>query len=97
MPKAKTVKMADLGVYIVSEIFRTINSDKVSTMIDTQGLVIITDTEPSKLIYPEGWYYHAGYFCNAGNSSCGIDEKVRMINRNAESWAIHADYCTLDD
>ena len=61
----------------------------------TQAL-IVTDTEPKDLVYPEGWYYAKGSFRNKHMSSTGIYSEVLMMKSDGSFWGDEAKYCTLD-
>ena len=104
---AETVKMADLPLNLVLEIFRYINLDeethrskiKIERLpceaLCPEAFIIITDTAPKDLIYPEGWYYAKGCFRNKHTSSSGLYSEVSMQNRLGVCWSkLGANYCT---
>ena len=60
---AKEVKMCDLPARIAALVFKSLNYGKLELYIDGCGnRYIITDVEPMRLTYPEGWYYAKGVF-----------------------------------
>ena len=98
---AKTVKMADMSVQIASRVFQSLNSGKVSVSkspfcYSDEAIVIITDTEPRDLVYPEGWYYEKGMFRNKHQSTTGLYEEIPMLKSNHDFWSDSAIYCTLN-
>ena len=92
---ATTVKMCDMSKEIAAVVFRMLNYGKVLLKDhDFCGKVIITDTEPKYLVYPEGWYYAKGTFRNKHNSTSGMYEEVPMIKSNGDWWGHIANYST---
>lgn len=66
--KIKTVRTRDLSGDIVAKLFAALNPGKVH--FDEGEFKLITDSEPSELTYPEGWYYSWGAIhSNSDNSS----------------------------
>ena len=91
---AATVKMCDMSKEIVAVVFRMLNHGKVLLKDhDFCGKVIITDTEPKYLVYPEGWYYANGTLKNKPSKN-GKHEEVSMINGNGDWWGDLAHYST---
>lgn len=88
------VKMCDMGKDIATSVFVALNAGKVRREGNYFHLVIVTDTEPKELYYPEGWYYAKGTFRNKHTSSTGIYDEVPMVMSNGESWERFATYCT---
>ena len=96
---AKTVKMCDMRSEIAVKVFKMLNPDTVK--IKEKGFLcsrnlILTDTEPKNLIYPEGWYYAKGAFRNKHTSTTGVYEEVPMLTSAGEHWKERANYCTLE-
>ena len=95
-----SVKMCDMSKCIAASVFQKLNASKVTLKEDPfsyyEDLIIVTDVEPSDLVYPEGWYYANGNFRNKYNSTTGMYEEVRMVDSTGESWAGKATYCTKD-
>lgn len=92
----KMVKMCDMSKEIAVEVFKRINGDKVQVKNTCFGPIIVTDTEPKDLIYPEGWYYAKGCFRNKHTSTTFLYSEVRMERPNGESWRNIATYCTFE-
>jgi hypothetical protein len=94
---AKTVEMCNMDILIAMEVFAKLNAGKVRVRErwGTPDTVIITDIEPSQLVYPEGWYYAKGSFQNKNTSTTGGYCQVHMQKSNGKSWADLAKYCTL--
>lgn len=95
---AKVVKMCDMPVQIALKVFEALNYGKVKTGITLipGGFSIITNTEPKDLVYPEGWYYAKGAFCNKHTSTTGKYYEVHMWTEDCVQWREKAIYCTLD-
>lgn len=95
-----SVKMCDMSKRIAASVFQKLNANKVTLKENPfscyDDLIIVTDVEPSDLVYPEGWYYAKGNFRNKHTSTTGAYEEVRMVDSTGESWAGKATYCTLD-
>ena len=95
---AKVVKMCDMPLYIAVKVFEALNSGKVKVegahMFDA---VIITDTEPMDLVYPEGWYYAKGCFRNKHQSTTGSYYEAQMMMSDGTWWGEKVNYCTLND
>lgn len=52
--------MCDMPGIIAAKVFQMLNISHVKFTMKEKSLcgrVIITDVEPKKLIFPEGWYY----------------------------------------
>lgn len=91
---AKTVRTADLSGNAAANLFAILNPGEVEYLpmhpFNFKSLppvgVIITDTDPDELNYPEGWYFAKGTFRNKHNSSTGIYEEVPMLKSNGSAW-----------
>lgn len=95
---AKTVKMCDMRLPIAVKVFEMLNPTTVTVKpagLGAWSFVIITDTEPENLIYPEGWYYAKGCFRNKHQSTTGMYEEAHMLTSKNELWKDLAKYCTL--
>ena len=97
----KVVKMCDMSVHVSSKVFAMLNPGLVkvekSPYFHAAGsIVIVTDTEPKELTYPEGWYYAKGMFRNKHQSTTGFYDEIHMLNSKGELWRDSAKYCTLD-
>ena len=95
---AKTVKMCDMSKEIAAQVFQMLNCEKVGLrkLYGNVRGIIVTDTEPRNLVYPEGWYYANGSLRNKHTSSTGVYDEVRMEKSNGTGWGDIAKYCTLD-
>lgn len=93
---AKTVKMCDISLEMAAKIFRMCNYGKVQIeQTRFNEILIVTDTNPEDLIYPEGWYCNgAGEFSNKETSTTGMHQSAPMKNSKGERWI---GYYTLDD
>lgn len=89
-----TVKVCDMRAKDVAQIFLMLNKDSVNLKEEPFGVTIVTDIEPDKLLYPEGWYYAKGSLRNKGTSSTGMYEEIPMFRKDGESWADYARYST---
>ena len=96
--KAKVVKMCDMSGAIAVRVFEMLNAGDVQLKKNNVFFrtVIVTDVEPKKLVYPEGWYYAKGRFRNKHTSSTGVYEEVIMCKSDGTLWGELATYCTLD-
>lgn len=94
---AETIKMCDMSVDIAAKVFVMLNQGKVRESDDGRNVILVTNTEPKDLIYPEGWYYAKGNFRNKHQSSTGLYEERRMCKKDGSSWEPYAKYCTLCD
>ena len=95
---AKVVKMCDMPLYIAVKVFEALNSGKVRVEgAHILDMTIVTDTEPMKLVYPEGWYYAKGCFSNKHQSTTGRYHEVHMLMPDGTWWNERANYCTLND
>ena len=94
---AITIKSCDFNEYIAGEVFRMLNSEKVSWGRKNGFHTLITDTEPKELLYPEGWYYAKGAFRNKHMSTTGMYGEIPMVKSDGTSWRDLAIYCTLYD
>lgn len=93
--KASTVKTADLPKTLIADIFKAINGNKVEIKTEANGeLIIVTMTEPNKLLFPEGWYYEKGALRNEQTSTKGSVDEIPMRRRDGASWAMIARYST---
>ena len=45
--------------------------------------VIISDTNPADLIYPQGWYYESGFLRKKGHS---LGEGIPFVRRSGQYW-----------
>ena len=52
---AETIKMCDMSVDIAAKVFVMLNQGKVRESDDGRNVILVTNTEPKDLIYPEGW------------------------------------------
>lgn len=96
MKTVKVIKTADFPKQLIAKIFKELNGTKVEIKTNANGvLVIVTMTEPIKLIYPEGWYYSEGSLRNNHESSIGKQEEIPMIRPNGGSWKNIAKYTTF--
>lgn len=93
---ATVVKMCDMPAKIAATVFEMLN-DSVRLEQKQLTSVIITDIEPNKLTYPEGWYYAKGCFRNKSTSTTGLYEELIMLKSNGDFWEDFAKYCTLND
>ena len=50
------------------------------------GVLIITDLDPNRLVYPEGWYYAKGHLRNKHTSTTGLYSEVAMVNSAYQPW-----------
>ena len=93
---AHMVKMADMSVKIAAHVFQMLNVEQVQLKKDNSFLrfVIVTDTNPEELVYPEGWYTANGSFRNKHMSSNGIYEEVPIVMSSGLRWW---DAYSLDD
>lgn len=92
---ATTVKMCDMSKYIAATVFEMLNYGNVHLKdIKFIGTIIVTDIEPKKLVYPEGWYYAKGSLRNKHTSTTGMYEEIPMVKSNGDSWEEIAHYCT---
>lgn len=87
------VKMCDMPVRIAIKVFEYLNLGKVRVSCISDNLVIVTNTEPKDLSYPEGWYYANGTFRNKHTSTTGNYSEVEMTMENGERWRNKAVYC----
>ena len=95
----RVVKMCDMPGIIAAKVFQMLNISHVKFTMKEKSLcgrVIITDVEPKKLIFPEGWYYDKGYFTNKGTSSDGLYSAIAMKKSDDTSWRDIAKYSTLE-
>ena len=95
----KVVKMCDMPGVVAAKVFQMLNINHVKFTMKEKSLcgrVIITDVEPKKLIFPEGWYYDKGYFTNKGMSSDGLYSIITMKKSDDTSWKDIAKYSTLE-
>ena len=92
---AQTIKSCNYPGEIASRIFEMLNSDVKYSRNEHGVKVIITDTDPKELIYPEGWYYAKGRFRNKHQSTTGMYDEVYMFNSKGVCWSDKAKYCTL--
>ena len=95
---AKTVKMCNMNKEIAATVFMMLNNNKVVLKKNNNyfGTLIVTDTEPKDLVYPEGWYYSKGWFLNKPTSPTGIYHKILMVKSNGFNWECFANYSTRD-
>lgn len=94
----KVIKVCDMDKYTAARLFEMLNPGKVMVKRKLKGVgtVIITDTEPKDLTYPEGWYYAKGRFTNKHHSTTGLYSEVEMYTSEDKSWEYLATYCTLN-
>ncbi len=52
--KTEVVKMCDMPVCVALYAFSVLNQGKIETVMNVANGAIITDLEPSALVYPEG-------------------------------------------
>ena len=91
----KVVKMCDMPSYVAAMVFEALNPKTVRADIGGDEPIIITNTEPKDLIYPEGWYYAKGCFRNKHTSTTGDYYEVGMTMADGTQWKERATYCTL--
>lgn len=95
---AQIVKSCDYPDYIAVTVFEMLNDGIVEGEMNIHGeYVIVTDTEPKNLNYPEGWYYAKGRFRNKHKSTTGLYYEVEMFTKKGKMWRDIADYCTLNE
>ena len=87
----KVVKMCDMPITIAVKVFAMLNPGKVKIArkhYNTwwEDFYCITDTQPDKLVYPEGWYFSKEGFCNKNKSSNGRYEVAPMVNSSLKHW-----------
>ena len=89
-----TVKTADLAASLAGNLFAALNPMEVEFMryhpfnqsqYPGSG-VIITDTNPEELYYPEGWYFAKGNFRNKHNTSSGKYDEIPMLRSDGTPW-----------
>ena len=83
---AEIVKMCDMPVNIAVLVFKMLNEGRITISRLNNANVIITDTNPMNLRYPEGWYYAKGNFRNKHTSTIGIYHEINMVTSNGVSW-----------
>ena len=97
---AKTVKMCDMSIAVATKVFEMLNNGKVVVKRPGEGYcayyIVVTDVEPSDLVYPEGWYYAKGSFRNKHMSTTGFYGEANMVTSKGEFWGHRAKYCTKD-
>jgi hypothetical protein len=86
-------KMADLDGFTAAKLFDQINGGLVKFVIDKDGFygsddsfVLVTDSDPNELTYPEGWYFAKGVYRNKHNSTTGCYSEVPMFKSTGERW-----------
>ncbi len=97
MVKAKQVKSCDLDGRVAAQLLELLNPNNVKFHNRAFGEWVVTDTEPSQLTYPEGWYYKNGYFLNKGQSTNGFFKEIVMMTSKGDFWGDKAKYSTLCD
>lgn len=93
---AEVVKTRDLNGELAGMLFELLNYGVVKYSRTGCYKLITTDTEPSKLRYPEGWYYGKGCFRNKHESTTGIYDEVPMVTSSGDYWGDIAKYCTRE-
>ena len=91
---AEVVKSCDLAGDIAARLFEMLNHNEVQYTLKGGMKVLVTNTEPSELIYPEGWYYAKGALRNKHNSTTGFYDEVYMVNSSGDMWGNIAKYST---
>ena len=93
-PVQPTVKTADLAASLAANLFAALNPMDVEYMryhpfnqssLPEIGL-IVTDTNPDELYYPEGWYFSKGFFRNKHNTTSGLYEEIPVYKRDGTPW-----------
>ena len=96
--KVETIKSCDLSRDVAAGLLSLLNEGKVfygnSDLIPEK--VLVTDTEPKDLLYPEGWHYAKGNFTNKHQSSTGCYSSIIMLKKDGSFWEDYAKYCTAD-
>ena len=81
----KTFKTADLSVHTAAGLLAEMNYGVEyypNSPFGSDGGVIVTDTNPEDLLYPEGWYFAKGLFRNKRNATL----ELPFVRRNAKYW-----------
>lgn len=79
LEKAKFIKSCDMPKSIILEIFRMLNPKNVEIIEQLNVLspkAIVSKVSPTKLVYPEGWYFAKGCLRNKHYSSSGFYEEI---------------------
>lgn len=109
----KTIKMSDMPVEIALKVFEMLNEGKVKCLNRRQKYdffsgkteylppigeyLIVTDTEPKDLVYPDGLYYSYGYYVNYETRTKPPIIEVPMVKSNLDWWSNSAEYATWTD
>ena len=91
----KVVKTCDLSGEVAGKLFEMLNYGEVQYHREGTWKYIVTDVEPSKLCYPEGWYYGKGCLRNKHTSTNGVYSEIDMMTSDGRMWEDIATYCTL--
>ena len=94
---ARTIKSCNFNGKIAATIFCMLNPGQIHFLEKGENLTLITNVEPSKLIYPEGWYYEDGWFRNrkTTDNECWYD--IFMVDSRGNFWNNREKGSTLDD
>lgn len=97
MAAIESYKMSDAPIRVAVDVFSMFNPGKVNAINHPiLGLVVITNENPKDLVYPEGWQYKDGCFCNQHHIDTGLYEEVLVLKPNGKKWEKDAIYVTLD-
>ena len=93
---AEVVKSCNYRGNVAAKVFEMINPGVRYQKDEYGNFVIVTDIQPSNLVYPEGWYYAKGTFRNKHQSTTGLYDEILMMTSDGEFWKDKANYCTLN-
>ena len=93
---AEVVKSCNYRGNVAVKVFEMINPGVHYQKDEYGNFVIVTDIQPSNLVYPEGWYYAKGTFRNKHQSTTGLYDEILMMTSDGEFWKDKANYCTLN-
>lgn len=87
MAAIESYKMCDAPIDVAIRVLCALNPGKVEAINHPiLGLVVITNEDPNNLVYPEGWHYSEGCFCNKHNIATGLYEETLVLKPKGKRW-----------
>ena len=87
MAGVESYVMSDAPINVAIDVLCAFNQGKVRGVNHPiLGLVVMTDVDPNELVYPEGWQYKDGCYCNKHDIATGLYEEVLVLKPTDKRW-----------
>ena len=87
MAGVESYVMSDVPINVAIDALCALNKEKViGVNHPILGLVVMTDFNPDDLVYPEGWQYKNGCYCNKHDIATGLYKQALVLKPIDWRW-----------